>query len=74
MVNFFISYSVDGYPDHLQKAVVGLISRITCGSLLGTESITDNMICAGYERGDIDTCDVSFPSSTFDSSINSSFR
>ncbi|XP_030840490.1 atrial natriuretic peptide-converting enzyme-like [Strongylocentrotus purpuratus] len=48
---------IDGYPDHLQKAVVGLISRITCGSLLGIESFTDNMICAGYERGDIDTCD-----------------
>eukprot|EP00057_Strongylocentrotus_purpuratus_P012637 XP_011667111.1 PREDICTED: transmembrane protease serine 9-like [Strongylocentrotus purpuratus] len=47
---------IDGYPDHLQKAFVGLISRITCGSLLGTESFTDNMICAGYERGDIDTC------------------
>ena len=52
-------------PDALQKAVVQLFENERCNDLYGGE-ITDRMICAGYERGDIDTCQVSdrkcFPS------------
>ncbi|XP_072172586.1 uncharacterized protein [Diadema setosum] len=44
-------------PDTLQKAVVNLLPYEYCNS---TESyngtLTENMICAGYERGRIDTC------------------
>ncbi|XP_072168048.1 ovochymase-like [Diadema setosum] len=44
------------YPDALQKAVVRLFSQEDCEDFYGESSITPHMICAGYERGEIDTC------------------
>nr|XP_054763581.1 prostasin-like [Lytechinus pictus] len=45
----------DFIADVLQKAVVGLIPQETCARLYPNET-TDLMMCAGYERGGIDTC------------------
>nr|XP_054763625.1 uncharacterized protein LOC129270250 [Lytechinus pictus] len=48
----------DGYyPEHLQKAVVNLFEVDECRSFYGNDTINENMLCAGYERGEIDTCD-----------------
>eukprot|EP00057_Strongylocentrotus_purpuratus_P010557 XP_011665031.1 PREDICTED: enteropeptidase [Strongylocentrotus purpuratus] len=41
----------------LQKAVVNLLDQERCNSDVSYNgTLTDNMICAGYERGIIDTC------------------
>eukprot|EP00057_Strongylocentrotus_purpuratus_P021269 XP_011675743.1 PREDICTED: transmembrane protease serine 9 [Strongylocentrotus purpuratus] len=41
----------------LQKAVVNLLDQEWCNSNVSYNgTLTDNMICAGYERGIIDTC------------------
>ncbi|XP_037349059.1 enteropeptidase-like [Talpa occidentalis] len=42
--------------DVLQEAEVPLISNEKCQQQMPEYNITENMVCAGYERGGIDTC------------------
>ena len=57
----WISYSsfiiLATQPDVLQKAEVELFDNGRCNQLY-ENTITDNMICAGYEQGGIDSCQV----------------
>ncbi|XP_058258434.1 serine protease 27-like [Hemibagrus wyckioides] len=43
-------------PGALQEARVPIINTCHCDYLLGSGSITKNMICAGYLQGGTDTC------------------
>ncbi|XP_053421792.1 enteropeptidase isoform X2 [Nycticebus coucang] len=43
-------------PDILQEADVPLLSNEKCKQQMPEYNITENMICAGYEEGEIDTC------------------
>lgn len=54
-----IHFHATDAADIIQKAVVRLIENELCENLLGEGQITERMICAGYERGGIDTCQVS---------------
>ncbi|XP_048396068.1 enteropeptidase [Stegostoma tigrinum] len=43
-------------PNVLQDAVVPLISNQECQDQLPQYNITGSMVCAGYEKGGVDTC------------------
>ncbi|XP_032888268.1 enteropeptidase, partial [Amblyraja radiata] len=43
-------------PSVLQEAEVPLIAAQKCQALLPQYNITQNMVCAGYEKGGTDTC------------------
>ncbi|XP_058517308.1 enteropeptidase [Ochotona princeps] len=42
--------------DILQEAVVPLVSNEKCQQQMPEYNITENMMCAGYEEGGVDTC------------------
>lgn len=42
----------------LQEAVVPLINNTQCQRWLPEYNITDQMVCAGYPEGGVDTCQV----------------
>ncbi|XP_007933100.1 enteropeptidase [Orycteropus afer afer] len=44
--------------DILQEAVVPLLSNDRCQQQMSEYNITENMVCAGYEEGGIDSCQV----------------
>ncbi|KAL1272661.1 hypothetical protein QQF64_028523 [Cirrhinus molitorella] len=43
-------------PGILQETVVPVVENVQCNSLLGSGSVTSNMICAGLTQGGKDTC------------------
>ncbi|KAG8590836.1 hypothetical protein GDO81_006930 [Engystomops pustulosus] len=43
-------------PNILQEATVPLVSNEKCQQQLPRYNITNNMICAGYDEGGVDTC------------------
>lgn len=43
----------------LQEAVVPLLSNENCQQWMPKYNVTENMVCAGYEMGGIDACQVS---------------
>lgn len=45
-------------PGVLQEAQVPIIDRKQCNKLLGSGTVTRNMICAGLKQGGKDTCQV----------------
>lgn len=47
-------FDIPGYQNLLKSAKVPLISDAVCRSLY--KGITDNMVCAGYLAGGIDSC------------------
>ncbi|KFP30526.1 Enteropeptidase, partial [Colius striatus] len=51
-------YIVNGGPtsDILREAEVPLISNEKCQEWMPEYNITENMICAGYETGGVDSC------------------
>ena len=55
---FPVSIIEDGSVAYvLQEALVPLVNTGDCNSAYGGQ-ITDNMICAGYQEGGIDSCQV----------------
>ena len=51
------SLASDGsYPTRLQYVGVPVSSQSYCNIIYGTSTITDNMICAGFEEGGKDSC------------------
>ncbi|XP_070607651.1 enteropeptidase [Erythrolamprus reginae] len=46
----------DSMSNILQEAEVPLITQQKCKELMPEYNITENMICAGYEKGGIDAC------------------
>ena len=58
LTNVFFLSSGDDYPKLLQEARVPLLSRSTCTSrrVYGYK-LTNQMMCAGYLNGGIDSCD-----------------
>nr|CAD7450047.1 unnamed protein product [Timema bartmani] len=44
------------YPDNLQTANIPIIDDEECQMIYGLERVNENMICAGYETGGVDTC------------------
>ncbi|XP_008829018.1 enteropeptidase isoform X2 [Nannospalax galili] len=46
----------DSYANVLQEAVVPLIPNEKCQQQMPEYNITENMICAGYEEGGVDSC------------------
>eukprot|EP00057_Strongylocentrotus_purpuratus_P011949 XP_011666423.1 PREDICTED: serine protease 52-like [Strongylocentrotus purpuratus] len=64
----------ENYPDMLYEANVPIYNWTKCDrSLAGDDIFTDNMICAGYEKGGVDACKgdsggplVAYPSSNTD--------
>ncbi len=44
------------FPTDLQESSVPIISDSTCASQLSGINITNNMLCAGFQNGGIDTC------------------
>lgn len=49
-------------PELLQKATVELLDQALCGNLYGGSVLTDQMMCAGYLEGKVDSCQVGPPS------------
>lgn len=47
-------------PFKLQEGEVRIISLEQCQSYFDMKTITNRMICAGYESGTVDSCMVSF--------------
>ncbi|CAN2387632.1 Transmembrane protease, partial [Pristimantis euphronides] len=45
-------------PDILQEAKVPLITNEKCQQRMPEYNISDSMVCAGYDQGGIDTCQV----------------
>lgn len=46
-----------GFPDDLQEVAVRLITSDKCKTFQGYEpTITNNMLCAGFDGGDMDAC------------------
>lgn len=47
---------------HLQKLDVPVLAQATCASFYAEADmrITDNMLCAGFEKGGKDACSVSW--------------
>lgn len=43
----------------LQEVTVPILSNLECKSKYSSSKITDNMICAGYNKGGKDSCQVS---------------
>lgn len=47
------------WPDILQQALVPVIEENECAQIEGyTQKLTANMICAGYQEGRVDSCNV----------------
>ena len=44
------------YPSELRQVTVPIVSNETCQEAYINETITDDMICAGYEEGKKDSC------------------
>ena len=44
--------------DVLQEADVPLLSNEKCQQQMPEYNITENMVCAGYEAGGVDSCQV----------------
>lgn len=49
----------------LQEANVPLLSNEKCKQQMPEYSITENMVCAGYEEGGTDSCKVSMKKDSF---------
>ncbi|HIE53820.1 MAG TPA: serine protease, partial [Chromatiaceae bacterium] len=54
---------LDGQPkttatlaDELHEADLPIVSTEVCRSVMGAGNISDNMICAGYQEGGVDSC------------------
>ena len=43
-------------PQILQEAQVPIVTRRECRKSYGNSRITDRMLCAGYSKGGIDSC------------------
>ncbi|CAG2057042.1 unnamed protein product, partial [Timema podura] len=46
----------NSYPDNLQTANIPIMDDEECQMIYGIERVNENMICAGYETGGVDTC------------------
>ncbi|MCZ2127321.1 MAG: trypsin-like serine protease [Anaerolineales bacterium] len=44
------------YDPYLNGAIVPIISNQACSAKYGAGKITDNMLCAGYKAGGVDSC------------------
>lgn len=51
-------FQIDSISSILQEAEVPLITHQKCKELMPEYNITENMICAGYDKGGIDSCQV----------------
>jgi len=45
------------YPDILQKAELPIVTDAVCRQAYGAAEIEDNMICAGFTQGGVDSCE-----------------
>ncbi len=45
-------------PGILQETMVPVVDNVQCNALLGSGSVTSNMMCAGLTQGGKDTCQV----------------
>uniref|UniRef100_A0A671LFT2 Anionic trypsin-2-like n=1 Tax=Sinocyclocheilus anshuiensis TaxID=1608454 RepID=A0A671LFT2_9TELE len=43
-------------PETLQETIVPVVDNVQCNTLLGSGSVTSNMMCAGLMEGGKDTC------------------
>jgi len=48
-------------PGILQETMVPVVANDQCNTLLGSGSVTSNMMCAGLMEGGKDTCQVQQP-------------
>ncbi len=60
-VCFWCSVSLPA-PGILQETMVPVVANDQCNTLLGSGSVTTNMMCAGLIEGGKDTCQVQQPS------------
>ncbi|WP_052700808.1 trypsin-like serine protease [Methylocucumis oryzae] len=44
------------YPEQLYEATLPIVSNTACKASYGARWITDNMLCAGYKAGGVDSC------------------
>ncbi|MBK1649195.1 trypsin-like serine protease [Rhabdochromatium marinum] len=44
------------YPANLMQAEVPIVSNASCMASYGPDEITENMLCAGFAAGGVDTC------------------
>lgn len=54
-------YEIDltAWPDLLQQASIPIIEEKECQQKEGyDEKLTENMVCAGYPEGHVDSCNV----------------
>ncbi|CAG5111566.1 Oidioi.mRNA.OKI2018_I69.chr2.g5861.t1.cds [Oikopleura dioica] len=51
-----IDSQTNSFPDMLQEVAVKIIDRERCKQFHGYDTVTENMICAGYENGGRDSC------------------
>ncbi|MEZ4608195.1 MAG: serine protease [Deinococcales bacterium] len=44
------------FPEQLQQAQVPIVDQRECQSALSPAQVTENMLCAGYPQGGVDSC------------------